>query len=93
MKNRKKTNDQSIWTRELIPEDSILRRELIPEDSVWRKELLPADSIWNRDLFARRRSKCLQCPILMVAEEHTCNRYSKIPDDIWDGIAECPIYQ
>ena len=87
----------SIWTRELIPEDSIWRRELVPEDSIWRRELVPEDSILRRDLFnfsaGKRGSPCLGCPILMLEDDRKCNRYERIPDDIWDGIESCPLYK
>ena len=76
-------------------EDSVWRKELIPEDSVWRKELIHEDSIWRKDLFAfagRRRSPCLACPILMIEDEHRCNRFNRIQDDIWDGLDKCPLY-
>ena len=65
------------------------------EDSVWRKELIPEDSILRRDLFAfagRRRSACLACPILMIEDERKCNRFNRIPDDIWDGLEMCPLH-
>jgi hypothetical protein len=42
--------------------------------------------------FVRFTSPCLSCPILMVAEKRVCNHYDRIPDDIWDGIAVCPIF-
>jgi hypothetical protein len=92
---KKKPAKESVWNRELIPEDSVWRKELIPEDSIWRKELVSQDSIFGRDLlaFARRKSPCLQCPILMVEEEHICNRFDKIPEDIWDGLEPCPLYE
>ena len=95
MKRRQKKREKdSIWTRELIPEDSVWRRELIPEDSVWRKELIPQDSIWGKELFSfRRRCRCLQCPILMVEDERRCNRYHRIPDEIWNGSEECSLYR
>ena len=79
----KRANHDSIWTRELIPEDSVWRKELIPQDSIFRKDLLA---------FVRFTSPCLSCPILMVAEKHVCNRYDRIPEDIWDGIETCPIF-
>lgn len=84
----------SVWTRDLIPEDSVLRRDLLPEDSIWGKELIPDDSFMRRDLlaFAKRKSPCLKCPILMLADERHCNRYDRIPDDIWDGIEQCSLY-
>jgi hypothetical protein len=84
-RSRNKRGNDSIWTRELIPPDSIWRRELIPEDSILRK-----------DLFAfagRREPRCTECPILILAEEHRCNKYDRIPDEIWDGFQTCPLYQ
>lgn len=88
----KKPKATSVWNRELIPDDSRWRRDVIPEDSFLRKELLPPDSIWDRDLLASRKSRCLQCPILMLAEAHRCNKYNRIPDDVWNGITDCPLY-
>ncbi|HEY5493413.1 MAG TPA: hypothetical protein VIK15_02380 [Candidatus Anoxymicrobiaceae bacterium] len=79
----KRMNHDSIWTRELIPEDSVLRKELIPRDSFLRKDLLA---------FMKFTSPCLSCPILMVADKQVCNRFDRIPQDIWDGIEVCPIY-
>jgi len=76
--------------------DSVWRKELIPEDSVWRKELIPKDSVWRKDILAftgRKGSPCLECPVLMVAEEHKCNHFERIPDDIWEGIELCPVYE
>ncbi|MHB8893689.1 MAG: hypothetical protein ACYC99_00720 [Candidatus Geothermincolia bacterium] len=81
---KKKLKEDSIWTRELIPQDSFLRRDLIPENSIWGRDLLA---------FAKRKSQCMECPILMLEEEHTCNRFDHIPEDIWDGIETCPLYQ
>lgn len=75
----------SIWTRELIPEDSIWRRELIPEDSILRRDLFNFSA-------GKRKSPCLTCPILMLEDGHKCNRFDRIPDDIWDGIETCPLY-
>ncbi len=82
---KKRFKDDSIWVRELR----------IPEDSVWRKDLIPESSIWNRDLrsFVKRKSHCLQCPVLMLEEEHRCSRYEHIPDDIWDGVKTCPLFE
>jgi hypothetical protein len=82
-KLKKKLPPESVWTRELIPEDSVWRKELIPEDSLWRRDLLA---------FAKKNSPCLQCPILMLAEAHKCNRYDNIPEEIWDGVETCPLY-
>ena len=79
----KRASHDSIWTRELIPADSVWRKELIPPDSILRKDLMS---------FVRFTSPCLSCPILMVAEKRVCNHYDRIPDDIWDGIAVCPIF-
>ena len=79
----KRTRPDSIWTRELIPADSVLRKELIPENSVLRKDLFA---------FVRFTSPCLSCPILMVADKHVCNRYDRIPADVWDGIEVCHIF-
>ena len=76
--------------------DSVWRRELIPQDSVWRRELIPQDSVLRKDLLAfagKNKSPCLDCPVLMLADERKCNRYDRIPDDIWDGISICPLYQ
>ena len=67
----------------MIPEDSVLRKELIPEDSILRKDLLA--------FAGRRKSPCLQCPVLMVAEKRHCNHFDRIPDDIWDGLQTCPL--
>jgi hypothetical protein len=94
-RSKKKPKSESVWRRELIPEDSVWRRELIPEDSVWRRELIPEDSIWRKDLlaFARKTSRCRDCPVLMIPEEHKCSRFDVIPDDIWDGIESCPLYE
>jgi hypothetical protein len=80
---RKRLRDDSIWTRELIP-----------QDSVWRKELVPEDSVWGRDLlaFARKRTQCRDCPIMILESEHKCNHYERIPEDIWDGLETCPLY-
>ena len=82
MKTRKKMREGSIWTRELVPAGSI-----------WGKELLATDSIWNRELFVRRRSDCVQCPILIMAEAHKCSHYERIPDEVWDGVSTCPVYK
>ena len=81
--SKKKRKEESIW-----------RRELIPRDSVWGKELVSENSIWGRDLlaFAKRKSQCLECPILMLAEERKCNKFDRIPEDIWDGLELCPLY-
>lgn len=84
-KKKKKRESGSIWTRELIPEDSVWRKELIPEDSIWRKDLIA--------FAGRKKSPCLQCPVLMVAEEHRCNHFAKIPDDIWNGLQTCPLHE
>jgi hypothetical protein len=97
MRSRKDRKKDSVWTKpvgELFPENSIWGRELIPPDSILRKDLLPPDSIWNRDIFGRDgKSRCVSCPILMLEEERQCNRYDRIPDDIWDGIANCSLYE
>jgi hypothetical protein len=84
-KKLKKPERNSIWTRELIP-----------PDSVWRKELIPEDSILRKDLFAfggKKGPRCDECPILILAEEHRCNHFERIPDEIWDGYETCPLYQ
>jgi hypothetical protein len=75
--------------------DSIWNKELIPPDSVWRKNLVPTDSIWGRDLlaFSRRKPQCLECPILIAEDQHMCNKYNRIPVDIWDGLETCPLYE
>ena len=93
---KKRPKTDSVWTRELIPPDSVWRKELIPPDSVWRRELIPEDSFLRKDLLAfagKLKSPCLQCPILMIADEQKCNRFVRIPDDIWDGIESCPFYE
>lgn len=94
-RSKKKPSSESIWRRELIPEDSVWRKELIPEDSVWRKELISEDSIWRKDLlaFAKKGSRCRDCPVLMIADERKCSRFECIPEDIWDGIEPCPLYE
>jgi len=81
---------------EKLRKDSIWTRELIPPDSIWRKELIPEDSVLRKDLFAfagRREPCCVECPILIMAEEHRCNRFERIPDEIWDGYKTCPLYE
>ncbi|MFH1149932.1 MAG: hypothetical protein V1748_05620 [Actinomycetota bacterium] len=97
MRSRKNRKKDSVWTKpvgELFPENSIWGKDLIPPDSILRKDLLPPDSVWNRDIFGRdRKSTCASCPILMLEEERQCNRYERIPDDIWDGIEVCPLYE
>jgi hypothetical protein len=67
-----------------LPPESVCTRELIPEDSFLRKDLLA---------FGRTKSQCLQCPILMLADDHKCNRFDRIPEDIWDGLEVCPLYE
>lgn len=84
-RTKKRPKKDSIWTRELIPPDSIWRKELIPEDSILRKDLLA--------FAGRREPRCVECPILLVAEEHRCNRFERIPDEIWDGFETCPLYE
>jgi hypothetical protein len=79
----KRMGQDSIWTRELIPADSVLRKDLIRQDSILRKDLFA---------FAKFTSPCLSCPILMVADKRVCNRYDRIPEDVWDGIEVCPIF-
>ncbi|HEY5527693.1 MAG TPA: hypothetical protein VIK02_08935 [Candidatus Anoxymicrobiaceae bacterium] len=81
----RKPKKQSIWTRDLLPPDP---------SSVWRRDLIPEDSILAKDIFAfaKRKSPCLACPVLMVSDARRCNRYERIPDDIWDGIENCPLY-
>lgn len=79
-----------------LKQDSIWTRELIPPDSIWRKELIPEDSILRKDLFSLGGSKaprCEECPILILAEEHRCNHFERIPDEIWEGIETCPLYE
>lgn len=84
LSKKNKPRGGSIWTRELIPPDSI-----------WRKDLVPTDSIWGKDLlaFARKKPQCLECPILIVKDEHKCNKYNRIPENIWDGFEICPLYE
>lgn len=92
--SKKKPRGESIWTRDLVPPDSIWGKELIPEDSFLRRELIPEGHILRKDLFAGfKKSRCLECPILMLAEKHRCNRYTEIPADIWDGVEVCPLYE
>lgn len=95
MKLRRKHRESEPVQPETRQKDSIWRRELIPPDSIWRKELIPPDSVWGRDIFSlgKPRSACLQCPVLMVKEERRCNRFQRIPDDIWSGIEDCPLYK
>ncbi len=94
-RSKKKPRGDSVWRRELIPEDSVWRKELIPEDSVWRKELIPEDSFLRKDLlaFARKSSRCRECPVLMIPDERKCSRFEVIPDDIWNGVESCPLYE
>jgi len=64
--------------------------------SIWTRELIPEDSVWRKDLISfggRRKSMCLQCPVLMVAEEHCCNHFARIPDEIWNGLQTCPLHE
>jgi len=75
----------SIWTKDLIPEDSVWRRDLIPQGSMLRKDLLNIGT-W-------KRARCLECPILMMPDERRCSKFHTIPDAIWEGTEDCPIYE